>query len=153
MITLHAASELLGIDDNTVYALAARGWLSAKRKRQHGRRLLSYSALARFASTPRCWLIAPPHTIPDPALRAVAQAAQDVTPGRWWASVALANRYHVHPATIGKWRRIEKWGGNAWEMWSSAWWLWAETPPPPPRRDLSAATLERKLRGSYATAD
>jgi hypothetical protein len=139
--TLHSVSIRLDIDDNTVYSLAARGWLASRRRNRGGYRYVAEKGLRAFVATPRCWLVAPPHTIPDPDLRAVALEAQRATPGRWWSSAEIGLYYNVYPQTVSKWRRAG-WG-RTWEQWGKACFLWAEVPPPAPVQ-IGVAHLSRK---------
>ena len=131
-ITVNMAADCLGISDSTMYRLADAGWLPTTRNRKRGYRYVARKALRAFAADPRCWLHIAPRDIPDPELRIVAVAAAEERPGRWWATGALAEHYAVHRSLINVWRRAG-WATDAtWVTWGNAWWLYAETPPPPP---------------------
>lgn len=150
MTTLHAASVLLGIDDNTAYTLAAREWLPTRRK--NTRRYVTRAALCRLVQEPRCWLVVAPLDIPDPELRGLALTAQRATPGRWWSSHDLQAALCLCEQAVGR-RRRAGWASGQWERWGAAWWLWADTLPPyEPCAASKAATAERWRRAAELEA-
>lgn len=122
---------LFQVDDTTIRAFTARGWLPDSRLVPKGGAHARYTRadILAFLRNRETWVAWEPRQITDPQMRRVAEMERAAAGGRWWQFRELYAALGVDETTLNLWarryrlfgdREIANWGGAGKFVWLTA---------------------------------